>query len=189
MKSLSGRGRTRTEEPTSSATMVAATLFRFRPVTRTLREVSTTRLRQSRYRRCSGWVVFSAICTASAEPTTTPDCSHQRIDFDGLRNLQYVVPTVSAEKPVPEWLQGRASYMRPGPSIETRAAIDALCRRPRDVSEFLRNLNLIWENIRIRVTEVITLNTGRMKCSEDNQSVSYVVRRVIGRQLKHRRIS
>lgn len=59
--------------------------------------------------------------------------------------LVIVLPAVSAEKPGPEWLQGRASDTNPGPPIETTSTIDALCRRPSDVSEFLRNLNRIWE--------------------------------------------
>lgn len=56
-----------------------------------------------------------------------------------------VLPAVSAEKPAPAWLQGRASDTDPAPPIETSSTIDALCQRPKDVSEFVRNLKVVWD--------------------------------------------
>ena len=59
--------------------------------------------------------------------------------------LFFVLPVVSAEKSIPEWLQGRASDTDPGSPVETSSTIDALCQRPKNVSEFVQNLKLIWD--------------------------------------------
>ena len=57
----------------------------------------------------------------------------------------FALPAASAERPVPEWLQGRASDTVPGPPIETSSTIDAQCQRPRNVSELLQNLKVVWD--------------------------------------------
>ena len=54
-------------------------------------------------------------------------------------------PVMASEKSVPEWLQGRASDTEFALPVESSSTIDALCRRPRDVSEFMRNLKEIWD--------------------------------------------
>jgi hypothetical protein len=59
--------------------------------------------------------------------------------------LLFALPAASTERPVPEWLQGRASDTYPGPPIETSSTIDAQCQRPRNVPEFLENLKVVWD--------------------------------------------
>ena len=53
---------------------------------------------------------------------------------------------VSAHNSTPVWLQGRASDTNPGPPTETSSTIDSLCERPRNVSEFVRNIKVVWNN-------------------------------------------
>lgn len=79
------------------------------------------------------------------------------------------VIAASAEKTLPDWLQGRASDLAPPPPKLSSAEILSLCQRPHELPQLLENIKLIWE--RKLLVQSDFYRDDNLKCFFDGASI------------------